>query len=678
MLPEPTKAEILAAILNPNKYWTTPTITFSIPKLGSTWPSYGSSEPESAHYGVLNATQAANFRTAVASIARVINTPIVETDDLTQPGQIRVAFSDGSGHVYNPPAGGSAATNAGDIWLRSAWSDFTFSPGWVDGAQSFESLLHDLGFALGLQHIHEGSNALPFGYMSTTRFSMMSNNTAIDQVHYSYATSAESSGYSRNLEIVGYNGPMVYDILALQALYGSNPSTAAGNTTYTWSPDKAYFETIYDAGGIDTIDLSTHMRGSIIDLRPGAYSSIDYFSAADQKAYWAALIPATAHDFEATFDSSHFAKYGYQWSNNVGIAFGTIIESVLAGSGDDSILGNDANNDLRGGAGADTLSGANGDDVLFGGVGNDKLDGGSGDDLLDGGAGDDIIDGGAGTDRVRYAGTMKDYQVVKNGDGTITVTDLRAGSPDGVDHLSNVETIVFASAPSAEEVSARILNILRQPSNSANAAFSQSLLTQWQAGQLSDDQITKAIVDAADATTSVASMSYQFFIGKVPSQGGVDFLISPAGPNINNLNSGYYQSFNLENRYINFAVNLGKVGEGNAKFTAEYGALSLFDATKKAYTAIFGGTPSDAKLHALIDTRIDYFASYGGDGQNGIGTKAAMVGWLLAEAEKADVGVMARSNAAWLTDLADGSGPFAIDILDPTKGYFKADFIFGG
>jgi hypothetical protein len=55
-----------------------------------------------------------------------------------------------------------------------------------------------------------------------------------------------------------------------------------------------------------------------------------------------------------------------------------------------------------------------------------------------------------------------------------------------------------------------------------------------------------------------------------------------------------------------------------------------------------------------------------------------MVGWLLAEAEKADLGVMARSNAAWLTDLADGSAPFAIDILDPAKGYNKADFVFGG
>lgn len=39
---------------------------------------------------------------------------------------------------------------------------------------------------------------------------------------------------------------------------------------------------------------------------------------------------------------------------------------------------------------------------------------------------------------------------------------------------------------------------------------------------------------------------------------------------------------------------------------------------------------------------------------------------------------MARSNDAWLADLIDGSAPFAIDILRPDLGYWKADFIFGG
>jgi serralysin len=164
----------------------------------------------------------------------------------------------------------------------------------------------------------------------------------------------------------------------------------------------------------------------------------------------------------------------------------------------------------------------------------------------------------------------------------------------------------------------------------------------------------------------------------------MDFLVSPTGPNANNINGPYYQSFTLENRYINFAVNLGKVGEGNAAFTAAYGAKTLFDATRDAYLKIFGSTPTDTKLHALLDpsfvlngvtmTRSEYFAYYGQDGANGIGTKAAMVGWLLAEAVKADVGMYAKSNDAFLADLADGA-TFAVDIVGV---YGKPEYVFTG
>ena len=161
----------------------------------------------------------------------------------------------------------------------------------------------------------------------------------------------------------------------------------------------------------------------------------------------------------------------------------------------------------------------------------------------------------------------------------------------------------------------------------------------------------------------MALTSYQFFTGKIPGSGGMDYLISPDGPNANNLNSAYYATFNIENRYINFSVNLGKLGEGAAKFTAEYGALSLAEATKKAYATIFGATPTDAKVGLLLGGGRDvYFESYGKDGLNGLGTKAAMVGWLLAEAEKANIGTYALSNAAFLTDLADGAN-LAIDMI---------------
>ncbi len=224
-------------------------------------------------------------------------------------------------------------------------------------------------------------------------------------------------------------------------------------------------------------------------------------------------------------------------------------------------------------------------------------------------------------------------------------------------------------------------NILRQmPTTAVN-----NIANGVSAGAITQQAGIDQLIQLADATTSVATLSYQFFTGRIPSQGGIDFLVSPNGPNPNNLNSAYFQSFNLENRYINFAVNLGKFGDGAAFFNSTYGGLSLFEATRLAYATIFGATITDAKVSSLLDpvlnlgggvtaTRAEYFAIFGGDGVNGIGTKAAMVGFLLAEAVKADLGVYARSNAAFLADLADGA-MFGVDLIGV---YSRPEYVFVG
>jgi Ca2+-binding RTX toxin-like protein len=353
----------------------------------------------------------------------------------------------------------------------------------------------------------------------------------------------------------------------------------------------------------------------------------------------------------------------------------------LAGDGGTTVAGGASADALVGDGRAETLSGLAGNDMLFGGAGDDTLNGGDGTDILVGGGGADRIDGGAGVDEARYGGLAADYAIGVSASGW-TVADNRANPRDGTDTLINVENLVFADKTISlgdAVVGQAIASLLRTSAAAgAGGVLTADLTAKIAAGAITQAGAITEVVKAADATTSVASLAYQFFTGKIPGQGGIDFLVSPTGPNSTNLNSSYYAQFDTVNRYINFAVNLGKNSEGKDAFAAKYGTLSLFDATKEAYKAIFGGTPTDAKIHALIDSRTDYLASYGGDGVSGIGTKAAMVGFLLAAAATEDVGVMARSNDAWLTDLADGSAPFAIDILDPAKGYYKADFIFGG
>lgn len=132
-------------------------------------------------------------------------------------------------------------------------------------------------------------------------------------------------------------------------------------------------------------------------------------------------------------------------------------DSLLGGSGTDILYGDDADtagkDKLQGGAGDDRLYGGGGNDELYGQGDNDVLDGGDGKDFISGdagndtiiaGASDDAIDGGADTDTVVFGGNRADYLLRTNADGSVTLTDQRAGAPDGADTLKNVEFFQFA------------------------------------------------------------------------------------------------------------------------------------------------------------------------------------------------------------------------------------------
>jgi serralysin len=207
---------------------------------------------------------------------------------------------------------------------------------------------------------------------------------------------------------------MVFDVLALQSRYGADPDTNPGATTYSFSQSAPMMQTIYDAGGVDTIDLSAHTRGSIVDLTPGAYSSIAYFSASAQAAYWTNIYP-----WAASFLSQQFNQAStYTWSNNLGIAYGTVIENVTGGSGADTVSGNEAANTILGNGGDDSISGLVGQDYLRGGDGADWISGGADFDDINGNQGADTESGGAGNDWV-VGGQQNDRLAGDDGDDIV-------------------------------------------------------------------------------------------------------------------------------------------------------------------------------------------------------------------------------------------------------------------
>src|SRR6185503_11104660 len=81
---------------------------------------------------------------------------------------------------------------------------------------------------------------------------------------------------------------MLYDIYALQQIYGANLATRSGNTVYgfnstaggvydfTINTDPALC--IWDGGGIDTLDCSGYSNSQIISLVAGTFSNIGGFS----------------------------------------------------------------------------------------------------------------------------------------------------------------------------------------------------------------------------------------------------------------------------------------------------------------------------------------------------------------------------------------------------------------
>jgi serralysin len=198
-------------------------------------------------------------------------------------------------------------------------------------------------------------------------------------------------------------------------VYGFHASGVTNDAMVFESGELMSAFTIWDGGGTDTLDLSGYYTDSVIDLREGGYSSAGGWGA--YSAATAALDLGSMDPLEALkiIDANNaatglgprtqaanfaygkdyiynlyinggvqqldaagnpvvdengdpvFLNEGLSWreitgasddflmENNIGIAYGAIIENAIGGHGDDRINGNQANNMFTGGEGADTF-----------------------------------------------------------------------------------------------------------------------------------------------------------------------------------------------------------------------------------------------------------------------------------------------------------------------------------
>ncbi|MEM1382083.1 MAG: M10 family metallopeptidase C-terminal domain-containing protein [Pseudomonadota bacterium] len=323
-------------------------------------------------YVAMSAAQEAAAREAFQLWDDLIDIDLVEeTDDPTADITFNYSSNTGGGtyaRYYYSLAGNERADYSmvvAQAWMGSTWWTHDEDSDLYLGGYGVLTYLHEIGHTLGLTHPGQYNGSASYTrdathFQDTRAFTLMSYFDA--QANGSGADHLGTQGRSFAAT------PLLNDIVAVQSLYGADMTTRTGNTVYGFgsNADRDAFDftininpvvAIWDAGGIDTINVSRWNMDQEIDLAEGGLSSVGHLS------------------------------------QNLAIAPGAVIENATAGGGDDLLFGNDVRNILRGGAG---------DDDLFGGRGNDVLDGGRGADRLFGGDGVDFINYRKATEGVSF------------------------------------------------------------------------------------------------------------------------------------------------------------------------------------------------------------------------------------------------------------------------------------
>ena len=327
---------------------------------------YEAGYPRTAIHGssfyMFNTVQQVAARNWIGAIGEFDRVSLLNPNDITgindRDATIRMAISNdpATAYAYYP----WSSVQAGDIWIGTKYN--YANP--VIGTYAYYTIGHELGHALGLGHGHETGGMRDVAMNSdrdSMEFSIMTYRSYIGAP--TDAVYNAQGGYAQTL--------MMYDIAAIQHLYGAGFDSKPVNSNYTFSTitgemfingigqgvpyTNIIFRTVWDGGGIDTFDFSNYSTDLAIDLTPASWIDLN-----------------VGGDFQrANLGNGHYARAqifnALQYNNDMR----SLIENAQGGSGNDTITGNIANNIIMAGAGNDTLNGNGGADTMTGGLGND-------------------------------------------------------------------------------------------------------------------------------------------------------------------------------------------------------------------------------------------------------------------------------------------------------------------
>lgn len=355
-----TGQQNIDALLQPFK-WDGVNRTYNFPTLASFYPGdYFTGVPVQFQFDI-----SATFAAATTSLQSTITWTLLNQFAAVTPTVFTLAASTApSDHSFAmadlPNFGGigfgpGSIARGGDGWFDSLQPRFANIQA---GDSAWRLVLHEVGHTMGLKHGHEtgGVAALP---MAADRDSM---EFAV-MTYRKYEGALPNNDNGADVGAFGFAQTlMMYDIAALQAMYGANFTTNAGNTTYRWDPatgqmfidgvgqwtpgGNKIFMTLWDGNGLDTYDFSNYTTRIDIDLAPGRWSVLSQAQLAQLSV--ANSIFARGNVFNAL---------QFQGDSR------SLIENAIGGFAGDLMFGNTGANRLDGRLGADTMYGGLGDDV---------------------------------------------------------------------------------------------------------------------------------------------------------------------------------------------------------------------------------------------------------------------------------------------------------------------------